>query len=94
MPDVCFTVLIREDANERSVYEAKVPGIPGRITSSGTPDEAVQAVGRALRALAASVGEGELLQLSAAQPELSIRELKGRVRVERVCIRTRSVGSR
>ena len=87
MRELYLAVLLEPDEDDADVYRASVPGLPGCISTLGSPRAALDSVRDALHVLLATLEDEEYRSLREEQAAIVPASLPPRSRIERVLIR-------
>jgi predicted RNase H-like HicB family nuclease len=87
MSELLITVLLERDEDDPAIYNVSVPGLPGCISTLGSPSAAVAVVQGALQRALEAMNADERRGLREGQAAVRPSELPPGARMERVLVR-------
>ncbi len=87
MSELLITVLLEPDEDDPAIYNVSVPGLPGCISTLGSPGAAVAVVQGALQRALEAMNADERRGLQEGQAAVRPANLPSGARMERVLVR-------
>lgn len=87
MSELLITVLLERDEDDPAIYNVSVPGLPGCISTLGSPSAAVAVVQGALQRALEAMNADERQGLQEGQAAVRPGDLPPGARMERVLVR-------